>query len=493
MKKFASRMLALLLVLSVLLMPMSALAAERNAAALTVGNFKLTAGEQTIALPVYLKIGGGVDIEDVRGYISAALSTASQPAFSAVAALEDNQIKGYLNGMSYGLSIPVEQAVSALESAMGVSFEDLIAEAMSEAQNSLSPEMQAAIEKLIATIPAMMDEAVSMQSVSMSDLSAYYADVLGADVEVIGEAETTTIYDVEVQAVPMTVTADNLTVAEMMDNLGTVYPATGAYLDACFELLQQALTESGEDEITVEQLLSSISYTVNGTLKQAENGCLAELTMTMTVTDGDNSESIEMPFTIIYLNDEFGWYTTTVLDMDVDGEKVSAVLYTDNYNTAENVNCINYDITTAIGDAEEPDTILDISFAIESSEVEGTYYMLDVAFEDYGMPINFSGSYHAFPAQLTTEADSFDGELKLYLNDGYDEFDLSLLTNLTLTTIPEGELLTFSKAINPLEASEADLQQLGTDAMTVVYQGLGILMSDPDIAALINNFSGMFN
>ena len=59
MKKFASRALALIIALSMLLIP-TAFAAERNAANLSIGNFDITIGENTITLPVTLSIGGGV-------------------------------------------------------------------------------------------------------------------------------------------------------------------------------------------------------------------------------------------------------------------------------------------------------------------------------------------------------------------------------------------------------------------------------------------------
>ena len=66
MKKIASRVLALVVALSMLLVS-TAFAAERNAATVTIGNFELTMGEETITLPIALSIGGGVDVEGARG------------------------------------------------------------------------------------------------------------------------------------------------------------------------------------------------------------------------------------------------------------------------------------------------------------------------------------------------------------------------------------------------------------------------------------------
>ena len=60
-----------------------------------------------------------------------------------------------------------------------------------------------------------------------------------------------------------------------------------------------------------------------------------------------------------------------------------------------------------------------------------------------------------------------------------------LETNLTLTNVPEGELLILPSSINLLEADEAALEQLGTDALMAVMQGLSALMQNPTIAALM--------
>ena len=63
-------------------------------------------------------------------------------------------------------------------------------------------------------------------------------------------------------------------------------------------------------------------------------------------------------------------------------------------------------------------------------------------------------------------------------------------TNLTLTTIPAEELLTLSESVNPLEADAATLEKLGTDAMTALMSGLGVLMQNPAIASLLGGLMG---
>jgi hypothetical protein len=51
--------------------------------------------------------------------------------------------------------------------------------------------------------------------------------------------------------------------------------------------------------------------------------------------------------------------------------------------------------------------------------------------------------------------------------------------------MPEGALLTFNNSINPLEADEATLEQLGNDAANVLVQGLMVLAQNPVIGALL--------
>ena len=139
MKKTASRILALIVALSMLLVP-TAFAAERNAGSLTIGNFEITIGEQTISLPVTLQLGGGVDIAGERGYITAGVATETATAISALGALENGEVKAYLNGMDYGVAIPMEQIVALIEKELGMSLE----EAMSQSMTNLDPQIQSA-------------------------------------------------------------------------------------------------------------------------------------------------------------------------------------------------------------------------------------------------------------------------------------------------------------------------------------------------------------
>ena len=64
-------------------------------------------------------------------------------------------------------------------------------------------------------------------------------------------------------------------------------------------------------------------------------------------------------------------------------------------------------------------------------------------------------------------------------------------TNVTVSAMPEGELLTLPESsINALEADEDTWNQFATDAQTPLMQAIGVLMQDATIAELISGMMG---
>ena len=149
MKNFVTRTLALVIALSVLLLPMSAFAAERNAFSLTVGNIEMSMDDETVTIPVSIQIGGGADLSDpnVRGYFIANLLSGEESALSALASVENGEVRAYLNGMDYGIVIPLEQLMALAEPVLA-QLEGELTNAMSDLTGQVSPELQAAISRL---------------------------------------------------------------------------------------------------------------------------------------------------------------------------------------------------------------------------------------------------------------------------------------------------------------------------------------------------------
>ncbi len=488
MKNLISRVLALILVLSVLLMPVSALAAERNAGTLTIGNLELTMDDQTISLPIQLQIGGGADLENERGFGILNVLTSDATALSAMAAIENGEVKAYLNGMSYGLSMPLEQVIaslsSAIESSTGATVEDLLA----EAGNSLSSEMQAAVVRLTTAYTALLAETAT--ALPTGDPTTYLKEevitnTLGGTVTWSDETQTIDLFDVQAEANLMTVSVPTLTYSQLISKFSADYPALKEYYDAYIALMNLALTESGEEAADFQALLDQISFSMDGIVYSAENGAYAELYLTVTVNEDGDSMTIELPCIVTTLADEAGVYCAVDVIMEVDGEALYVSVYTDDF-VSEGYDCTTMDIMIAVGDldAEEPETA--ILFSVYSmGDEESDMYGLDIGVSEGDESMSIGGYYYALPAVCTEESDSYDGFIQFYANDGSTNIEFYLDTNLTLTSVPEGELLTFTTSINPLEADEATMEQLANDAMIVLYQGLGVLMQDPTIAALM--------
>jgi len=471
MKKLTSRVLALIVALSMLLVP-TAFAAERNAANLSIGSFDITIGENTISLPVTLSIGGGVDIEGIRGYLTADVLTETASALSALAVFENGEIKAHLDGMNYGLTIPLEQLVTLLEQEMGMSLEDVMAQAMSEMQG-------AADEDLIASINSLMESAAALENVDIAPEAILEA--MGITLTDSGE-QTVTLFDVETNAKAIALIMVPQTLKENFDAIAALDPALAQYMTEYFAMLNRSLAESGED-MTTEELYAMITIGMDGMIYEAENGVLAELTLSMSVED----ETIYIPLYLTTLTDEYGAYGQLEFIADADGELVYMSFYADNY-LAEGADCTNAILSASVGDAdsEEADVEFSLSFN-RTATAEATGYYLDLTASSYGDPIAAGIGYIGYPAVSTEETDSYDGLLNVYLTAEGESFDAYANTNLTLSSVPEGELLSFDQSINPLEADDAALEQLLTDAQNALIQGVGVLMQDPTLSGLLGS------
>ena len=474
MKRIASRVLALVVALSMLLAS-TAMAAERNAATLSIGNFEITVGEEAISLPVVLSIGGGADIEGARGYLTASLSTETATALSALAAYENNEIKAYLSGMNYGLVIPFEQLVALLEDEMGMTMEEAMAELMAELEGAFDAETQAAIT-------GMLESAAALENVEIAPEAALAA--LGITLTEKGQT-TVSLFDTEAAATEYALEMKTQTYKEMFDSLMALDPALAEYMNQYFAMMNEALAAEGE-EMTIEDALAMITIGAAGTIYEAENGALINVTMTMSVED----ESIEIPLNIVTLTDELGTYTQVALLMEVDSESAYIDVYVDDY-AAEGVDYGHFTLSFMVGDtdAEESDTEFTVSVVTTAAAESST---LDVAIyaNDYGEEASIGFGYLGYPVVSTEAYDSYDGMIYVYADAEGVAVEAYADTNLTLSSVPEGELLTFTESINPLEADEDVLAQLTTDVQNALIQSLGVLMQDSTLAALIGGMMG---
>ena len=318
MKNTASRILALIVALSMLLVP-TAFAAERNAASVTVGNIELTMGEETLSLPLYLTLGGGADIAGMRGYLTANLSTAEQTALAAVAALENGELKAYLNGMNTGFTISLDQIVSMIEDEMGASLEDMMTMYAGELESTLTPEMQESLMNLLTQAAALPLDYGS--ELGPKDI----VTAMGATVTDIGKT-TVTLFDVEAEGTESSLTMAPTTVKAMYDGLGELLPEVGAIYTEYFSFMNQLLASQGED-MTIEQALEMITVSMEGTIYTAKAGSAGNVVVTISV----EGESIDLYVYVVTLTDEYGTYAECTLDMPIDGEGMYVDVYIDDY------------------------------------------------------------------------------------------------------------------------------------------------------------------
>lgn len=470
MKKIASRVLALVVALTMMLTA-TAFAAERNAATLSVGNFEITIGEQTLSLPVTLQLGGGVDLVGERGYITAGVATETASAISALAALENGEVKAYLNGMDYGVAIPMEQIVALIEEQLGMSLE----EAMSQAMTSLNPQIQSALNGMTGSAAALKNIDIAPEAV----LSA-----LGLTLTEVGPA-TVTLFDVETSATEMTLSMKEQTCKEMFDALAALDPALKDYIDQYYATMNAELAAVGED-MTIEEALTMVSVGADGAVYAADNGVLAEVTMSVSA----EGQTIAVPLSIISLTDETGTYTELFLNADVDGETAYFDIYVDNY-AEEGVDYANFLISLAVGDTDAEANDVEFTLSVNTSAAtESSALGIDVYVSNYGETTAAGVGYVGYPVVSTEASDSYDGVLFVYADTAEVSFEVYADTNLTLTNVPEGELLTFTQSINPLEADEETLNQFVTDAQNALIQGAGVLMQDPAIASMLGGLMG---
>lgn len=466
MKKIASRILALVVVLSMLLAP-TAFAAERNAATLSIGNFSINVNGEDISLPVSLSVGGGVDIEGIRGYLTAGLSTQTATALSALAAFENGEIKAQLSGMEYGFTVPLEQIVTLIEEQLGMTIE----EAMMQAMSSIDPEM-------MNQITGITESAAELEAIDIAPEALM--DALGVTLTEQGEAKVS-LFTTEVTASATGFAQEPQTVKEMYDALAALDPALADYINEYSAAMNESMAASGED-MTFEEALAMVTTSINGTIYEADCGLLAEMVLTVSVED----ETIDIPLNLVTLTDDIGTYFLISSQMDVDGESLFFEFYVDDY-FSDGVNQASIIVNVRVGDTDSTENDVELYlYCGKEDSAESTVVRIDLSSTSYGETAAAGFKYTGYPVVSTEDADSYDGRLDVYAESGSEGFFASADTNLTLTNVPAGELLPLAQSINPLEADEDTLNQIASDAQTALFQGLGVLMQDPALSEMIS-------
>lgn len=468
MKKIANRVLALIVALTVLLMP-AAMAAEQNMAVLSIGNFEFAMGEESISLPVTLQLGGGADLEGGRGMALLQLLVGEQVGGTVYGALENEEIKLYIDGMDYGLYIPLADVIAMVESEMG--------SAMTEMEEVFTPELQTAMNDLMTAAAALETAEVDPDAM----LSA-----LGVTVTGEGVAETE-IFGETVSANKSSITVAPQTMQGMLDAMSSVNPAFADYWTSYSAFLTQVMAETGE-EVDLAEVLSMVTLGANGVIYANETDVSVELALALTA----EGETVELPISVAVREAETGSAVEVILDADIEGETL-LVTFTVEENTTEAGSTFGMVMGMGIYDTESGEAEGEFTFTLSGSDTaDGVSFGFSMDVDDGYDPVSFNLDYSGTHAQTSGDATSWDGAFILYAVAEGEEIYAAMDTNLTLSAMPEGELLTLGEgSLNALEMGDAEMEQFMVDAQVPLMQLIGTLMQDQTIAALLSDAMGL--
>lgn len=471
MKKATVRFLSMIIALCMLVTPAMAEAGltlpEKNMASLTVGNFQATIDGQELSLPLYVGLTAGADIETGRGLLVAELATAEQTAASVYAVYEDNQIKAYVDGMEYGFFLPMEEILDMLQAELGAALTDFTAQ--------IPEEMQTAIAD-------MMDAAMALEAAGEVDPAAVLA-ALNLTIEEGGTAEVE-IFDETVTADMISFTMEDQTLSSLMEGLSAAIPAFDAYWDSYTQLFTTIAEQSGEEmDVTLEEALEMVTMGAYAEMYTADNDMQFNIMLNMTV----EGETIELPFMISLSETEEETRVLFSMSMEVDGETmIIAVEAIDQYveDGYDNETIISmYIMDTDSEDVEGGFELNMVSFGDD----DGGYDAVDMLLVDYDDVISMGFNYASEPVVITEDgAESYNGLLGLYAFDDYTDIEVYMNTNLTLSTVPEGELLVLPEgSINLIEMTDEQMEAVEGDIMIPLMQAMSVLMQDPALSELL--------
>ena len=473
MKKMTARFLALIVALCVLMVSSAAAEAnpfalpvpEKNMATLTIGNFDLEMNGETYSLPLYLSMKGGVDIAGERGLLTLDLSTADQTAASAYAVVENGEIKAYLDGMEYGFTLPLEQVAQQLEAELGAALTDL--------SEQIPEELQTAVTNL-------MNSAMTMEAAGEADPAVVLA-ALGITAEAQGTTEVI-IFEEAVTAEMISIDMPSKTIAELMDAMREAVPGFDAYWNDYTALISSIAEESGE-EINVDEALAMVSVSAAGEIYSSDTHVLAELTLGLTV----EGETVYVPFSVAMATLDNRDKVEFTLNMEMDGEAMLINLLVDE-TALESGSDFFTQFSMYIGDEglEEIEGGFDLSVS-NTRTTEGVYYSINLYAVDYDDAFNAGFEYYGQPAEIAANGDeSYTGTLGLYLSADDIDLTLNMDTGLTLSVVPEGDLLILPEgSINVLEITEEQIEALENDVKVPVMKAAGVLMQDETLASML--------
>lgn len=123
MKRSIRCILAIAIVVSFLALPLSGFAEGYNMATITADGFQLTVGDTSFNIDATVRLSVGMDDSAQRGFLTGDLYGGNDSIFQLLLAMEDAQVKGYMQnakgGLSHFVQAPLQDVLAFLGSASG--------------------------------------------------------------------------------------------------------------------------------------------------------------------------------------------------------------------------------------------------------------------------------------------------------------------------------------------------------------------------------------
>ena len=123
MKRSVHCILAIAIAISILALPIPGFAEGYNMATITADGFQLTVGEATFDVGASMRLSAGMDDSTQRGFLTGDLYGGNDSIFQLLLAMEDAQVKGYMQnakgGLSHFVQAPLQDVLAFLGSASG--------------------------------------------------------------------------------------------------------------------------------------------------------------------------------------------------------------------------------------------------------------------------------------------------------------------------------------------------------------------------------------
>ena len=487
MKWLINRIFVLVLAMMITALPAVGLAEDYDMAVLTLDSIRLTVGDTSLDLNTTFQLTAGINEAMDRGMLVANAYGGNTSALQILLALEDAQVKAYMQNAAGGLSHLIE-----------IPAKDLQALLASEANADFKLDQVAPmLNGLVVGLGS------SAGSATIKDLADEFKRIA---VEKFGMEETgsdsITLFDQKVDAEVSEVTLDLTQYLALVDEVAQSNEALRLFWQSVGTLLEQ---QSGKTIADLPELLKAEGVEAIITTRLFAYGENAgRITTEFLISNGNE----QMPISLIldYNAEEGNNAISAELNIAVPGEG-KASMYAEKYDVATEDALDGYiaaGLSVTTGGTEN---IVEFSMKKRGTEAVGVVTggsMDDIIGKQAGNQGAASDS-----ATLQIKAVIPEESLNVSLGIQYDgthynqegdvvyygsvavdiaENDVkqataSLNTEYRLTRMPEGVLLSSEgiEVINPFSADEAALAKLEESAMAVLQNALSVAKQTPGL------------